>query len=223
MDFFHRLNERRRKFGYRDIVPPYNISDPALADDAGGYERDESQSMSDESIVVEYTPTKYKSDAASPKAVQDVIRLAYHHLQGESVPLAAQDCDTCAPCEEVFGRDDIVARLRCKHVIHWHCMRKVLQEKPACPSCRAPVEEKAEESGMRDSVEIDEATCGICHRISRGPIVCCGNTLCPHRKPPRWYHVECGHYSQRMVGKAWYCPTCWRQYAQPNLKTAEDY
>ncbi|KAK5114797.1 hypothetical protein LTR85_010110 [Meristemomyces frigidus] len=201
-DFFRRLNERRALFNYRTIVRP-QVSD--------GYDGDDEQSQDHDTQSdqgTEYTPDNYEPNPTSPQAVQDVIRLSYHRLQEENVPMAGTEFDTCSICQEPFGRDDIVARLSCKHILHSSCMEQALQQNAACPECRAPVVEKVAEGGMRDSAEINEATCGACHSLSRGPMLCCENARCPHRRPPRWYHIGCTNYGRRMVNKKWYCSTC---------------
>nr|XP_009779926.1 PREDICTED: E3 ubiquitin-protein ligase RNF181-like [Nicotiana sylvestris] len=56
-----------------------------------------------------------------------------------TLPYDDEEQETCAICLCVYQGEDTIGKLQCGHEFHVGCVNKWLQQKNACPFCRAEV------------------------------------------------------------------------------------
>ena len=75
-----------------------------------------------------------------PVVVSKITPVPQSHNDANNLELKNDsESELCAICIVEFNQDEIVQRLRCKHIFHCDCIHKWLLKNGSCPTCRTHV------------------------------------------------------------------------------------
>nr|XP_016496540.1 PREDICTED: E3 ubiquitin-protein ligase At1g63170-like [Nicotiana tabacum] len=124
--FYERLWRRRNDcpFCSAEVLPAHEVI--VEEEEEEEEDDDDDDEFEDEEIVVEEKEEKFEVETRTYDA-------SLMDINDE------EEQETCAICLSEYQDEDTIGKLQCGHEFHFGCVNKWLQQKNACPFCRASV------------------------------------------------------------------------------------